>query len=489
MNYRTPEQMGISSKDVLAFYKELDACRLSTHSVILCRGDSIFSECYYAPFDKDFKHRMYSTTKSFVSIAVGFCEQDGLLSLDDPMSKYFPEYKDAEFQHSATIREMLQMRTGREAGVPWFSAHNGDRASTYYLKGEQKFPNTLFAYDSPASYMLCVIVEKLTGKPFLEYLKEKFLNDTGFSPDAYCLQCPGGYSWGDSGILCTSQDLLRFARFVLNGGTWNGKRYLNEEYIKKATYMTDGVTDSYGFHDTHRIYGYGYQFWGAPNGCFATKGMGNQISLCDPEHDFIFVITSCNEGNPLAYEQIYRALFNNVINKLSDTPLPEDPEAKAELDAYIAQEKLFCLPGNPESALSEKVSGKVFTCEENETGIRWFRLDFNGDEGTFTYENAQGEKKITFGFGHNVFHKFPQEGYSDMVGGVVCPGNYYDAAFSADWPAPYTLRLRVQIIDKYFGNLAILFSFRDENTVSVRMEKTAEHFLEEYKGTIRAKAK
>ena len=92
MDFKTPEQSGISSRHVLAFYKELDACNLSTHSVILSRGNSFFSECYYAPFHKDFQHRMYSTSKSFISIAVGFCEQDGLLSLDDPVSKYFPEF-------------------------------------------------------------------------------------------------------------------------------------------------------------------------------------------------------------------------------------------------------------------------------------------------------------------------------------------------------------------------------------------------------------
>ena len=64
MDFKTPEQMGISSRHVLAFYKELDECNLSTHAVILSRGNSFFSECYYTPFHKDFKHRMYSTSKS-----------------------------------------------------------------------------------------------------------------------------------------------------------------------------------------------------------------------------------------------------------------------------------------------------------------------------------------------------------------------------------------------------------------------------------------
>ena len=85
----TPEAVGISSRHVLAFHKALDRYKLATHAVMLARGDEIFSECYYAPFDAQFKHRLYSVSKSFVSIAVGFCEQDGLLDLDEPMIRYF----------------------------------------------------------------------------------------------------------------------------------------------------------------------------------------------------------------------------------------------------------------------------------------------------------------------------------------------------------------------------------------------------------------
>ena len=64
----------------------------------------------------------------------------------------------------------------------------------------------------------------------------------------------------------------------------------------------------------------------------------------------------------------------------------------------------------------------------------------------------------------------------------------YDCAVSADWPEEQKLRLRVQIIDKYFGNLAILFGFRDKDHVSVRMEKCAEAFLKEYSGWMNARA-
>ena len=486
MKYASPESVGISSADVLKFYKALDEYHLSTHSVMMARGDRIFTECYYAPFHKDFLHRMYSVSKSFVSIAIGFCEQDGLLSLDDPIEKYFAEYlADKDYRQSATIRDLLQMETGLESWKNWFLTGCTDRVAAYFENIPNKNPNTLFRYDSSGSFLLGVIVKKLTGKTFLQYLQDKVLNDIGFSKDAYCLEVPGSHAFGDSGVMCTAMDLMRFARFMLNGGTWEGKRYLNETYIRNAT-ATQVCNNDFGFAD-HAGFGYGWLFWRLYKNCFAMLGMGNQIAFCDPDHDFIFVITSDNQGNPYNYPQIFTALYTNIVNKLSDsTCLPENAQALADLQAYTQDRKLFCLYEATESPFAEKINGKRFLCEENPMGIQWFRLSFSGNKGTFSYENAQGEKSFPFGFGHNEFAKFPQYDYADMVATVSKKGNCYDAAFSADWPEPQKLRIRVQIIDKYFGNLAIVFGFRDERTVSVRMAKAAEAFLSEYSGLMNA---
>ena len=490
MKYASPESVGISSADVLNFYKALDEYHLSTHSVIMARGNTIFSECYYAPFHKDFLHRMYSVSKSFVSIAIGFCEQDGLLSLDDPIEKYFAEYvsgKPERYRQNTTIREFLRMETSVEAEKSWFNTGCTDRVAVYFENVPDKNPNTLFRYDSSGSFLLGVVVEKVTGKPFLKYLQEKVLDAIGFSKNAYSIQAPGGHSFGDSGVMCTAMDLMLFARFVLNSGTWEGKRYLNEAYIQNATRMAV-CNNNFGFA-AHGGFGYGWQFWGMYKGCFGMFGMGNQIALCDPAHDFIFVINSDNQGNPYNYEQIFTALYANIINKLSDvTVLPEALQAQKALQDYTNSRKLFCLYEASESPFAECINGKRFLCDPNPMGIKWFRLSFAGDTGCFQYENAQGEKAFSFGFGHKVFSKIPQYDYPDLIATVPEKGNCYDAAFSADWPEEKKLRIRVQIIDKYFGNLAIVFGFRDEDTVSVRRVKSAEAFLKEYSGYMNASA-
>ena len=118
-------------------------------------------------------------------------------------------------------------------------------------------------------------------------------------------------------------------------------------------------------------------------------------------------------------------------------------------------------------------------------GIREFTFWFTEAGGELLYVNAQGEKRLPFGLGENVFCKFPQLGYSDQRAGVHDENSdfRYDAAVSAGWVEEAKLSIRVQILDKYFGNMTAEFAFRGDYA-AVRMRKTAEDFLEEYQGQL-----
>ena len=478
----SPESVGISSDKVLAFIKSLDSYHLCTHSFIMARGNDIFAEGYYAPFHKDFKHRMYSVSKSFVSVAVGLAVEDGLISLDDKMVTYFPEYLNEhtnDYLRDMTIREMLVMETCKAKFTDWFECGTEDRCEVYFREPADRPAGTIWKYDSAASFMLNVIVEKVTGKPFLEYLKERCLIPGGFSEDAYCIQCPGGYSFGDSGVMCTSRDLLIFAKFVMDGGEIDGIRYMNEEYLREATKKQ--VSNGHDGFLEYNGYGYGYQIWKAPNDGFAFIGMGDQFAICDREKDFIFIINSDNQGHKLGARGIlYHALYDMIIDKLGE-PLEEDPESFAALQKYCEKLQLFSLNENVKNSFAKEIHGKTYRLDPNRMEIEWIKFLIEGDKGKLIYKNAQGQKELTFGFGHNEFGKFPQEGYSDMIATIPEPGHMYDCAVSADWPEEKKLRLQIQIIDKYFGQACMEFGFKDD-MVGIYMGKTAEEFLEEYRG-------
>ncbi len=483
----SPESAGIPSKKVLRFIKALEEKGFAVHNILLSRADKLFCECYYAPFHKDYLHRMYSVTKSFVSLAIGFLEEEGKLSLDDRLVDFFPEYEYDKQSRlgELTLRDMLKMSTSRQAGLNWFNEvrkmEKPDRTATYFMMGHHRIPGTFYEYDSDGSYMLGVVAEKLCGKPFMEYLKDKFMREIGCSEETYCLKAPGGYSWGDSALMCKPIDLMRTVRFVANKGVWNGKRLMNEKYLTDAT-SVQSTQNTYGFKN-YNTYGYGYQIWKTKNDGFFFNGMGGQYCVYDPVTDIIFEINEDTQGNDMALNLVFSDFYNIIVDNAGE-PMEENPEDYKELCDYVSSRELFSMTGPKDSTMREKIDGVTF--ESDNDLMKKFRFDFEGEKGTLTYVNARGEMKIDFGFGHNEFGLFPEEGYSDEVGALVCEGNKYKCAASAEWCEEHKLKIRVQIIDKYFANLGMIFAFKGDEAF-VMCEKRAEDFLNQYQTNFIAK--
>jgi len=327
--------------------------------------------------------------------------------------------------------------------------------------------------------LLCCIVEKLTGKPFMEYLKEKVLLDIGFSEDAYCLKAPGGYSHSDSGVMCTTRDLLTFARFVMNLGEWNGKRYLNEEFLRAAI-STQTTNDDAGKITAYGNQGYGYLIWKAPRDGFAFVGMADQLAICDRKTEFIFVITSENMGSSDATRMlIYHELYKTIVEGLGK-PLPENEKAYSELKEYMSNCKLIALTGGVESSIAEKICGKTYKLDNNPMGIDTIKVMIDGEKGILEYTNVEGRNTIVFGMGYNEFGRFPGKKRMSITASVYEDGDYACGA-SAIWCEEAKLHIMVRIIDVYLGTLSIVLGYKDDR-VSVTMVKHAQRILDNYSG-------
>lgn len=494
--YTNPAQAGVSAKQIKKYISILEKYGLSTHSVIMARGNRIFFENYWAPFTRDFQHRQYSATKSFVAIAIGFLVQDGKLSLDDKicdhMKDFIPEDVIPELKNQ-TIRDMLMMSTGAFVGNrhAWFVERPDDRVKCYFEKRSgapgtpgragAKIPGTVFEYDSSGSFVLGALAERLSGKSLMEYLREKLFDKIGVSEGAHFLKCPGGYDWGDSALVCTSMDLLKVARFVLNYGNVNGEQILSESYLKEATgnMINNSLDGSRGYNR----FGYGYLFWRTWNDSFFFNGMGCQLAVCVPEKDFILVYNGDNQGfDDLARTVIVDRFFEEIVETAKEETFSDETEDEIALKEYCKGLKLHVADGEKTSDIASAISGKTFILNENPMKMKNIRLTFEGDEGVLDYTNEQGEKSLRFGLGKNVFSDFPQEGYADAVGSVSAPGHCYKCAVSAGWIEKDKLGIMVQVIDEYFGRMYMSVSFKEPGKVAVMCTKTAEDFMNEYAG-------
>lgn len=479
MKYAKPEKMGIKSSDIKEFIKVLEESKLSTHDLIIMRHGKIVFEQYWKPFDKDFLHRMYSVTKSFVSLGIGFLMQDGLINLDDPIVKYFPKESanitDINVKEQ-TIRNMLMMATAR-VELNWFENKTEDRVLQYFENPHNSRPaGTVFDYDSCGSFILGALIERITGKELIEYLREKFLDKIGFSKEAFMLKCPGGHSWGDSALICKPTDLLKTAMFCMNKGAWDGEQLLNKEYIEEATKKQIDITA--GGQSTPQTQGYGYQFWRLYDNSYFFNGMGCQFAVCIPDKDMIMVYNADNQGIADAKQIILNNFYDYIVRKAADSEIPDS--GYEDLMAYAEGLELYKAHGDKTNETATRISGITYKIGENPMGITELKVTFDGDKGELFYVNAQGEKRIPFGMGYNEFSHFPQEGYSDLIG-TKKGSRLYKCASSGGWVDDNRLFIKVQIIDTYFGNLNIMLGFVDDK-VGIEMTKTAEDFLREYQG-------
>ena len=488
--YTTPEKKGISSLNIEKYLRKLESRRLSTHNVIIMRGNEILFEKYWEPFDKDFLHRMYSVSKSILSIAVGFAIQEGYLTLEDKICDLLPEESsimtDANMRE-VTVRDMLMMSTALEP-EDWFSARHPDRVRLYFEnKSTQTRPGgTIYQYDSPGSFVLGAALERRVGMRFMDYLRPRLFDKIGVSEGARCFTCPGGHSWSDSAVLCSAEDLLKLGRFVMNGGKWNGEQLLNEEYLKEAT--AKQIDNNPGGIERYNTHGYGYLFWRTYDNSYFFNGMGCQLCICVPDKDIIFVYNGDNQGNDIAKDVIIDELFDLIVRPAGDSELPDDKAASESLKAYADTLKLYAAKSDEKSDFEEKIDGKTFKLNENPMGISELSFKFTDEVCELNYTNRQGRKTLCFRINENEFGTFPEEGYSDEVGSQRADGHYYKCAASGAWIEEKKLFIRVQVIDNYFGILNMNFGFKDENTVGIYMTKTAEDFFNTYRGFATGKA-
>lgn len=486
----TPEQVGVASENIQKYMKVLERAQLSIHDVIMIRHGKVFFEKYWEPFHADYLHRMYSVTKSFVSIAMGFLEQEGRIDLDAPAVSYLdPEMSKACFDtiKRQTIRDMLMMSTGITPQAHWwFGRKKPDRLKDYFDEntpekgGVSKMPGAFFDYDSTGSFVMGAIVEKITGMKLAEYLREKLFDKIGVSKEAHLLTCPGGHSWSDSALLCKPMDLAKTCLFMVNKGNWNGEQILNRAYCEAAT--ANQIDSNDIGHLTPSKYGYGYQFWRTCGNSFYFNGMGSQFAIGIPDQDMVFVINGDTQGHPNAAGIIIDRFFEEVVEKVTEEVLPENPAAYEALLDATKELKLYALPKTTIPTVAEKVSGKTYVMKENPMGITRMKFTFGEKECRLDYTNAQGDKTLYFGMGENIFGMFPQEGYSDQIATIYAPGHYFKCASSARFTHENKMELLVQVIDEYFGRLYVRVAFMGEDTLAVLMQKIAEDFMQEYEG-------
>jgi hypothetical protein len=370
---------------------------------------------------------------------------------------------------------MLMMKSNVGTLVKWWGNFDS-RVEAYYSQRSNKLPGALFKYDSIGSFLLGCIIEKLTGKTFLEYLKEKVLLKIGFSKESYVLREPGGYAIGDSGVMCTARDLLIFARFIMKLGEWDGVQYIDRAFMEEAI-KKQGHNDFCGTHGVYSAQGYGYLIWKTHPDGFTLTGMGDQLAVCDMKRDICFVITSDNQAEKGERHVLLHEYYKHFLAKITESTLPENEEAQSALESYTASRKLVCQYGEPTSLIAKEIYGKTFIKRKGELPIDEFTLT----EDALLMKYKGKDLRLEFGMLENkeTSFSFGTRAKADMMG--IYEDGEYLVNSSAGWVEDKTFGILAQVTDTYFGLLAVHIAF-DGESANMVMRRSGQYVFEEIDG-------
>ncbi len=441
----TPEAQGISSPALLAFVEAADSQIDAMNSIMLLRHGKVVAEGWWAPYDARTPHVLYSLSKSFTSTAVGLAASEGKLSIYDPILKFFPG--DAPADPSANLRAMrihdlLRMSTGHQTEPVLGLSPTGtsDPWTKIFLAHPVPFtPGTHFLYNTPATYMLSAIVQKVTGQTVLDYLAPRLWQPLGIEKPTWDTS-PQGIDAGGYGLRLRTEDIAKFGQMLLQKGMFDGKQVVPAAWIDAATSLQ---TANGGDPDSDWNQGYGYQFWRTRHHAFRGDGAFGQYCIVLPDQDAVLVITSGVRD----MGAVMNLAWDKLLPAFQATPLPDDPATLQRLRARLASLSLHPVAGQRTSPLSGRVSGRWYGFPANERGIQAVAVDFRGRQPALLVRTAQGESRIPFGF--NAWVK-SRSGFGNGLERMVSVWPENAVAATGAWTADDVFTLKLSLYETPF---------------------------------------
>lgn len=441
------------SGHILRFAERLHSEDVNIHGFLLSVAGKPAAEAYCAPFRENRPHRLYSVSKTLTGIAVGMLSDDGLLSLDDPVSRFFPDWLPPQasgYLLRLTLRDMLRMATcyrrtayREDVDLNW--------ARSFFTGTPDHEPGLLFAYDTGCSQVLAALVRRVSGEEVFDFLERRLFRPLGCLDRRYWLRDPSGCCQGGTGLCMSLRDMHRIALCLLNGGEGLVPAWYVSEMAKKQ------IDTSLQEHEEER-YGYGWQCWRTRAG-WAMYGMGGQLAVICPQKRAVLSTVADTRLDPCGVQRIYNAFFEEVYPFIpEDGTLPEDETAlPLKLNLSVAG-----LTDDEHTAPSGE--GVYIFPEENALRLSSLRLS----PSSVLLERDGRTDVLPFSRGKTLETAFP--GHPDVP-----------ALVSAGWVRNGLLRIRCHAVGDFPCGFDMLLSTQN-GRIAVQSRRSSDPLTQDYDG-------
>lgn len=269
--------------------------KIKTVAVVAIKGDSLLYEEYWDGYSDSSWSGSFSMAKSFTSLLIGAALKDSTIgSLQDPVGKYLPEFKEGE-KSKVKLIDLLTMSSGTDFNEAYsdplsittelYYGSDAYKTATRVQMADQ--PGALHRYKSGDTQLLGLVLEKATGKSLSAYAAEKLWQPMGAEqPALWSTDHTGGHIKAYCCFNSNARDFARFGQLMLDSGRWKGKEVISPEYFAQSV-TPCMIKDESGNPCNY----YGYQWWIYPGDekIFYARGILGQYIIVIPSKDLVLV--------------------------------------------------------------------------------------------------------------------------------------------------------------------------------------------------------
>jgi CubicO group peptidase (beta-lactamase class C family) len=307
-----------------------------------------------------------SQAKMFKAVAIHMLAEDGLVSIDEPVAKYLPQFDGAPY-NDITLLHLLTHTSGLYPEGSIADKHHVNAwqhierefeksgSSTDWIAaglrgGMRRRPGEEWQYCSFGITILAAIVEKVTGEKFEKFATEKIFSPLGMKNTTFGLppeqtdavlvfdkhyeeylneiksgKKSEGNMWDimpSSDIFSTTEDMTRFAMMLQNKGRLGSARILGRKSLEIiATQRLHNVPDfCWGANEKDRKYGLGFDMRRFPTtlysaGTLLHEGAGHSVTIIDPTEE---MVCSCvypwvNDWDAECNSRLYNVMWSGLV--------------------------------------------------------------------------------------------------------------------------------------------------------------------------------
>lgn len=314
------------------------AKRYYTDAIAVYKDGELLVEGYYGEQEPGRPHLMMSMTKSVTAVLVAKYVAEGLIDLKKTVAEYLPEMANSGWGPDS-LRVVWDMRDGaaysevyddlnstvwqHACASGWVELKDcttsAMRSSYQFLPTVQRDESIVgeFHYKSASTDVLAWVLERVTGKSFVELVSEDVWQQIGAESPADITVDGDGYGWASGGMSATLRDLVRFGAMALNRGAVSRRQVFPSAHFEDV--MNHPADDNWPYGESAKGWKPYYRsfWWGVGNGLgdFEAIGIHGQIIRVAPNDNMVIVYLSswpAAEGETIggyeAYEDISEAL-------------------------------------------------------------------------------------------------------------------------------------------------------------------------------------